>query len=94
MEIPRNTDEAVSIAVVSTQISDLKELVLEKLGNQNVQLSLIKEQTSKTNGHVADAFKEIAAINAWKNKIIGAMIISNIFVVPVLLFFFYERIRG
>ena len=89
----RHDGEAISIAVISSQVASLKELMLEKLNSQDVQLSLIKEQTTKTNGHVADAFREIATINAWKNKFVGAMIISNIFIVPTLMFFLFERLR-
>ena len=90
----RHGDEAVSIAVVSEQICGLKELVTSKLGFQDTQLAIIKEQTTKTNGHVADAFREIAGLNAWKNKTVGAMIIINIFVVPVLMFLLYEKLTG
>lgn len=90
----RHEDEAVSIAIVSQQISSLKELVVAKLSFQDTQLALIKEQTTKTNGKVADAFREIASINAWKNKAIGATIIVNIFVVPTLMFLLFEKITG
>lgn len=88
----RHEDEAVSIAIVSQQIVGLEKLVTAKLGFQDSQLALIKEQTTKTNGHVADAFREIAGLNAWKNKAVGAMVIVNIFVVPVLMFLLYEKL--
>lgn len=92
--------DAVSIAVVSTQLGGLKELMVSKLDNQDGQLTLIKEQTTKTNGHVADAFKkidstnrEIELLNAFKNKVVGALIISNIVIVPILMFLLFQRLR-
>ena len=90
----RHDDEAVSIAIVSEQIIGLKELVVQKLSFQDTQLALIKEQTTKTNGHVADAFREIADLNAWKNRAVGMSIIVNIFVIPVLMFLIYDKLSG
>ena len=84
--------DKISIAVISTQISGLKELMLEKLSGQDDQLELIKVQTTKTNGHVADAFSRIDSLNGWRNKLTGAMVISNIFIVPVLMYLLYERL--
>jgi hypothetical protein len=90
----RHDDEAVSIAIVSQQIIGLKELVEQKLCFQDTQLALIKDQTTKTNGHVADAFREIAGLNAWKNKAVGMSLAVNIFVVPVLMFLLYDKLSG
>ena len=81
------------IAVVSTQIAGLKDLMLEKLTGQDKELLLIKEQTTKTNGHVADAFREIAQLNAFKNKVVGAMIVSNTIIIPVVMFLLYQRLK-
>jgi hypothetical protein len=106
--LARRESDAVSIAVLGTQIQSLKELmteklagqdksrdlVLEKLSGQDHILALIKEETTKTNGHVADAFREIAGINAWKNKITGALIISNIIILPMLMYIVYQHLNG
>lgn len=89
----RHTDEAISIAVVSQQIFGLKELVLEKLSKQDLVMGSIEEQTKKTNGSVALAFTKISAINDWKNKVIGGLIISNIIIIPILLYLIYLHIK-
>ena len=86
----RHNDEAISIAVISTQITGLKELMLEKFCKQDVVLANIKEQTTKTNGHVADNISKIQELDGWKNRIIGGLIISNIFIVPVLLWLIFQ----
>lgn len=89
----RHEDEAISIAVVSEQICGLKDIVTAKLGFQDTQLAIIKEQTTKTNGHVADAFREIATLNAWKNKAVGISMAVNIFVVPAMMYLLYQRLQ-
>lgn len=81
----RHEDEAVSIAVISTQLEGFKDLMLEKLSKQDSVLGAIKEQTIKTNGHVADAFREIDALKESKNKVVGALVIINIIIIPILL---------
>jgi hypothetical protein len=91
--INNSQDSAVSVAVVSTKIDSLKELMLEKVAAQDLVLDIIKEQTLKTNGHVADAFREIAGLNAFKNKVVGALIVSNIIVVPIVLFLLYQKLK-
>ena len=89
----RHDDEAVSIAVVSSQICGLKELMIEKLGFQDQTLGLIKEQTTKTNGHVADAFIQIAALKDWKNRIVGGLAVSNIVIVPLLMWLIVQHLH-
>lgn len=89
----RHDDEAISIAIVSTQVSGLKELMLEKLSKQDIILINIEKQTIKTNGHVADAFIEIANLNAWKNRIVGGLIISNIIIVPLLMWLIFQHMH-
>lgn len=93
-------NETTSIAVVSTQLSGLKELMIEKLGNQDKQLEAINKQTTATNGHVGDAFREIdktnksiEALNAAKNKLIGGLIVSQSVVLPVVLYLLYQRLK-
>ena len=89
----RHDDEAISIAIVSTQVSGLKELMLEKLSKQDIILTNIEKQTIKTNGHVADAFVEISTINTWKNKVTGALLISNIIIVPLLMWLIFQHMH-
>lgn len=89
----RHDDEAISIAIVSTQVCGLKELMLEKIAKQDVMLTNIEKQTTKTNSHVADAFIDIANINAWKNKVTGALLISNIIVVPLLMWLIFHHLH-
>lgn len=83
----------VSVAVVSNQIISLKELMMEKLVNQDAQLTLIKEQTTKTNGHVADAFREIDKLKTWRAFLTGAWAIVTLMVLPVVMYLLYQRLK-
>ena len=89
----RHDGEAISIAIVSEQINGLKELVITKLGFQDIQLALIKEQTTKTNGKVADAVKDIDKLKIWRGVLTGAWAMITIFVVPVMMFLLYKRLQ-
>lgn len=107
----KEESDAINIAVVSTQIKGLNDLMNAKLTNQDMQLASIKEQTTKTNGHVADAFQKIddndkatkvkidatnlavENINAFKNKVIGALVITNVIILPVLMYLLYQRLK-
>lgn len=100
----RHEDEAVSIAIVSQQIVGLERLVTAKLGFQDTQLALIKEQTTKTNGKVADAFLEIAEtkkelyleidrLKTWRAFLTGAWAVITAVVVPVMLYLLYQRLQ-
>lgn len=81
----RHDDEALSITVISQQIFGLRELVLNKLDNQDKILATIKEQTIKTNGHVADAFREIDGIKRWKDQAIGFFKAISIVFLPLIM---------
>lgn len=89
----RHESEATAIAVVSTQITSLKELMIEKLINQDNQLATIKEQTIKTNGHVADAFREIDKLKTWRAFLTGAWAIVTLVILPVLMYLLYQRLK-
>jgi hypothetical protein len=89
----RHDDEVISVAVLSPQITGLKELMLEKLCSQDTTLGIIKEQTTKTNGHVADAFIQIATLKDWKNRIVGGLAVSNIVIVPLLMWLIVQHLH-
>lgn len=89
----RHFDEATSIAVVSAQVAGLRELFEQKTASQDGVLLTIKEQTIKTNGHVAQAFREIDKLKSWRAFLTGAWAVITAVVVPVMLYLFYQRLR-
>lgn len=89
----RHFDEATSIAVVSSQVAGLKELFIQKTAAQDGVLLSIKEQTVKTNGHVADAFREIDKLKSWRAFLTGAWAIITLVILPVMMYLLYQRLK-
>ena len=54
--------------------------------NKEDHLEIIK-QTTKTNGNVHENRVEIDKLKIWQNRIIGGLIILNVVVWPLILFF-------
>lgn len=46
----------------------------------------IIKQTTKTNGNVRDNRSEIDKIKVWQNRIIGGLIVLNVFIWPLVLY--------
>lgn len=66
-------------------------MILERLNNLIIDNkeahSKILEQTSKTNGNVSE-------IQRWRDKMTGALVIMNIFFVPIILYLIYNQLKG
>jgi len=54
--------------------------------NKEDHITLIK-QTTETNGRVSK-------LEIFKSKIIGALIVMNIFAVPIILYLLFKRLEG
>lgn len=90
----RHKEEAISIAVITTQLCDFKELMLEKLSKQDIVLGNIENQTIKTNGSVVKTITDIKGLEGWRNKIVGGLTISNIIIVPLLMWLISQHLES
>ena len=63
-----------------------EQLVIDKLGT-------IENLNIKQNGSIKDNIKRISFIEAWKNKILGGLIITDIILVPVILALIFTAIN-
>jgi hypothetical protein len=72
--------------VLAERLEGLSHLINEKFNENERSHKMILEQTTKTNGSVAN-------IKEWKNRITGGLAVSNIFIVPVLLWLVYEHLN-
>jgi len=73
-------------ALILEKIEALKELIGERFRNNDKDHKAILEQTCKTNGRVTN-------LEVWKNRVMGALVITNCILVPVLLMFIAEYIK-
>lgn len=71
-------------------------IILERLNNLIVtnknEHAQILEQVKKTNGSVCVHDKEIKRLNNYKNYLSGALVILNLFVVPILFWLIYKHL--
>ena len=72
--------------VIVERIEGLKALIDQRFGEQKEVIDGIHEQTKKTNGRVT-------ALEGWKNKIVGGLLVSNTIVVPILLWLIYKHLN-
>lgn len=85
---------------MAKDIKEQKEqaVILERLNNlistNKEEHSQILEQVKKTNGSVCSHEKEIKKLNKYKDYLSGALVIVNLFVVPVLIWLVYAHLNG
>ena len=67
------------------------DIIDERLNNffreKKEDHATIITQTTKTNGRVT-------ALESFKNKLLGGFIVSDIFIIPTLLYLLFERMSG
>lgn len=73
-----------TLEVLIERIDGLKELINEKFTTNEVGHSAILAQTTRTNGRVS-------RLESWQNKIIGGLVLSNIVIVPILMWLVKEH---
>ena len=73
----KKTTTHINIEVLCERLDGIVNLITEKFDVNECSHQKIIEQTTKTNGRVT-------TLEAWRNKIIGALIISNIIILPTL----------
>lgn len=83
----------ISGEVILEKLETVRILNLEQHLELKDRILEIKVQTTKTNWSVAQAIIDIASINAWRNKIVWGLIVSNIFIVPILMWLVYAHLK-
>mgnify|MGYP001294605141 CR=1 FL=1 len=76
----------ININVLCERMDGLKNLINEKFDVNEKEHATILEQTKKTNGRVS-------ILEVWQNKIIGGLIISNMVIVPIILWLVYNQLK-
>ena len=69
---------------IMSEIKGLKELFNEKFRENEKSHDAILDQTKKTNGNVIGNAQRITRVEEWKNKVVGALIMTNIIILPIL----------
>ena len=67
----------ISNEVLCEKLEGVIHLINEKFNNNETEHGAILEQTKKTNGRVS-------TLESWKAMIIGALIMTNIIILPML----------
>jgi len=73
----------VSNEAIVERIDGLKNLMVEKFEKNSEDHQRIEAQTIKTNGRVNRLEDEMSDLSAWKNKVVGALIITEIILLPL-----------
>jgi len=69
--------------VLAERLEGVSYLINEKFTTNEVSHEAILAQVKKTNGTVIVNTQRICNIEDWKNKIIGALIMTNLILLPV-----------
>lgn len=69
-------------------------IMLENLTKQVIDgFKGVHDRQDKANYQIAKNLKCINEINGWKNKMVGGLIVMNIFLVPMVLYIGIELIK-
>jgi len=68
----------ISNEVIIERIEGMMKLIQEKFDDNKGDHLRIEAQTTKTNGRVNK-------LESWKDKVVGALIIMNLLLVPILI---------
>ena len=73
----------VSNDTIVERIDGLKTLIEDRFDRNSEDHQRIETQTTKTNGRVNKLEEEMSGLQAWKNKVLGALIITEAILLPV-----------
>lgn len=73
-------------------------IILERLNNlistNKKDHKLILDQVLKTNGNVQTNDKRIGKLESLKNKVIGGLIVVNLLILPLVIYYITQTING
>lgn len=79
-------------SILLEQIRGLKELIQERFDRNEDGHARLIEQTTKTNGRVTALEVKTDSIKSWQDKAIGALIICQVFVLPILIWLVVQHL--
>ena len=82
-----NTMSSETKEKIESVEESIKEVVELRFGHIREKLDAIHEQTTKTNGRVS-------TLETWKNKLIGALIITELLLLPIAVAKVLELIKN
>lgn len=73
----------ISNDTIVERIEGVRTLIEEKFEYNYKDHQRIEAQTTKTNGRVNRLEEEMSSLSAWKNKVLGALIITEMILLPL-----------
>ena len=84
----------ISNEVLSEKLEGVVHLIEEKFKTNESSHDAILAQVKKTNGTVIANTQRISNIEDWKNKVIGALVMTNLIFLPVLFIIISNWLNG
>jgi hypothetical protein len=75
----------VSNQILVERIDGLKTLIEERFSQQHEIVSGILQEAKQTNGR-------LRGVEVWKGRVVGGLMVSNIIIVPILLWLIYKHL--
>lgn len=75
-------------------LATIRERLDNLIGQNKEDHDTILTQVKRINGFVQDHDKDIRNLENWKNRIVGGLVIINIFILPILFWLIFRSLNG
>lgn len=79
-------NEPCSNEVIIERLEGMKALIAQEFAGVKETIDGIHEQTKRTNGRVT-------SLEVWRGRIVGGIAVSNVVVIPILLWLIYKHMN-